>query len=215
MIDLSAENPQEITYRALEGPAGLDRFATLCRESGLKPGDRLAMSVGNRFEFVEIMYGAMRAGRGAGAVEHQARQRRPRLHHPRCRMRWRDLSSLRPIRNLAALADAIGCRMKIAARGRAQGLERLRNPPEGHAAGIFCRSHRRRPPIVPALYVRFDRQAQRRRADACGAAMVDPRGAAILAGRTGRPRAHGSAPLPQERHGRRDQANAALRGIGR
>ena len=29
---------------------------------GLKPGDRLAMSVGNRFEFIEIMYGAMRAG---------------------------------------------------------------------------------------------------------------------------------------------------------
>ena len=29
MIDLSAENPQEITYRALE--ERLDRFATLCR----------------------------------------------------------------------------------------------------------------------------------------------------------------------------------------
>jgi long-chain acyl-CoA synthetase len=60
MIDLFGDAPREVTYRKLE--ERLDRFASLCRSSGLKAGDRLAMSVGNRFEFVEMMYGAMRAG---------------------------------------------------------------------------------------------------------------------------------------------------------
>ncbi|HEY2112476.1 MAG TPA: AMP-binding protein, partial [Dongiaceae bacterium] len=60
MIDLSRAEPLEITYGRLE--ERLDRFAGLTARLGLKPGDRLAMSVGNRFEFIEIMYGAMRAG---------------------------------------------------------------------------------------------------------------------------------------------------------
>ena len=60
LIDLSGAEPLEITYGRLE--ERLDRFARLTARLGLKPGDRLAMSVGNRFEFVEIMYGAMRAG---------------------------------------------------------------------------------------------------------------------------------------------------------
>ena len=60
LIDLSRAEPLEITYGRLE--ERLDRFAALTLRLGLKPGDRLAMSVGNRFEFIEIMYGAMRAG---------------------------------------------------------------------------------------------------------------------------------------------------------
>jgi acyl-CoA synthetase (AMP-forming)/AMP-acid ligase II len=60
MIDLSRAAPREIRYRELEDR--LDRFAALISASGLKPGDRMAMSIGNRFEFVEVMYGAMRAG---------------------------------------------------------------------------------------------------------------------------------------------------------
>src|SRR4051794_36705642 len=60
LIDLSRPEPIEITYGRLE--ERLDRFAALTARLGLKPGDRLAMSVGNRFEFIEIMYGAMRAG---------------------------------------------------------------------------------------------------------------------------------------------------------
>src|SRR5215471_2567104 len=60
LIDLSRDQPVEITYGRLE--ERLDRFAALTKRLGLKPGDRLAMSVGNRFEFIEIMYGAMRAG---------------------------------------------------------------------------------------------------------------------------------------------------------
>ena len=60
IIDLSRDPPVEITYRRLE--ERLDRMAALTRRLGLVPGDRLAMAVGNRFEFIEAMYGAMRAG---------------------------------------------------------------------------------------------------------------------------------------------------------
>src|SRR6266481_8193440 len=56
LIDLSAAEPIEISYRLMD--ERLDRFAGLTSRFGLKPGDRLAMSVGNRFEFIEIMYGA-------------------------------------------------------------------------------------------------------------------------------------------------------------
>jgi long-chain acyl-CoA synthetase len=60
LIDLSDGAPREITYRALE--ARLDRVAAMLSRLGMKAGDRLAMSVGNRIEFVEIMFGAMRVG---------------------------------------------------------------------------------------------------------------------------------------------------------
>jgi long-chain acyl-CoA synthetase len=60
IIDLSGDRPVEVSYRRLN--ERLDRFAALTHRLGLRPGDRLAMAVGNRFEFVEIMYGAMRAG---------------------------------------------------------------------------------------------------------------------------------------------------------
>jgi acyl-CoA synthetase (AMP-forming)/AMP-acid ligase II len=60
IIDLSRDTPVEVTYREFD--ERLDRVAALMRRLGIGPGDRLAMAVGNRFEFLEIMYGAMRAG---------------------------------------------------------------------------------------------------------------------------------------------------------
>jgi len=60
MIDLRTDTPREVTYGELE--ERLNRFAALTRQMGLARGERLAMIVGNRFEFVEVMYGAMRAG---------------------------------------------------------------------------------------------------------------------------------------------------------
>ena len=60
IIDLASDKPRQVTYRDLEDR--LDRVARLLRDSNLQPADRLAMSVGNRFEFVEIFFGAMRAG---------------------------------------------------------------------------------------------------------------------------------------------------------
>src|SRR5258708_15654096 len=60
VIDLSGAAPREVSYRELDERH--DRVAALLTARGLKAGDRFAMAVGNRFEFVEIMYGAMRAG---------------------------------------------------------------------------------------------------------------------------------------------------------
>src|SRR5215469_920189 len=60
LIDLSSAKPREVSYRELDERH--DRVAALLTARGLKPGDCFAMAVGNRFEFVEIMYGAMRAG---------------------------------------------------------------------------------------------------------------------------------------------------------
>jgi len=59
-FDLTGAAERQVTYAELEERQ--NRFAALTATLGLKPGDRMAMAVGNRFEFVEIMYGAMRAG---------------------------------------------------------------------------------------------------------------------------------------------------------
>src|SRR5207237_8907870 len=60
IIDLSGNQPVEVSYRSLDERS--ERFAALRQRLGMRPGDRLAMAIGNRFEFIEIMYGAMRAG---------------------------------------------------------------------------------------------------------------------------------------------------------
>ena len=60
LVDLSRAQPREVSYRELE--ERLDRFAAMVSAAGLRPGDRMAMAIGNRFEFVEVMFGAMRAG---------------------------------------------------------------------------------------------------------------------------------------------------------
>ncbi|MEO1105475.1 MAG: class I adenylate-forming enzyme family protein, partial [Pseudomonadota bacterium] len=60
LIDLCGEAPRELTYAALE--ARLDRVAAWSKAAGIAPGDRVAMAVGNRLEFVEIFFGLMRAG---------------------------------------------------------------------------------------------------------------------------------------------------------
>ena len=48
LIDLSGESARNVSYAELE--ERLDRFAALVTKLGLKPGDRLAMSIGNRFD---------------------------------------------------------------------------------------------------------------------------------------------------------------------
>src|SRR4051812_24236020 len=54
IIDLSRDPRVELSYRRLD--ERLDRFAALLQRLGIRPGDRIAMAVGNRFEFIEIMY---------------------------------------------------------------------------------------------------------------------------------------------------------------
>jgi len=49
-----------VRYGEIE--ARIDRVAALLSAAGMRAGDRLAISIGNRFEFVGVMHGAMRAG---------------------------------------------------------------------------------------------------------------------------------------------------------
>jgi long-chain acyl-CoA synthetase len=60
LFDLSGVTPRNITYRRLE--ERLDRVAAMLSANGLKLGDRLAVSISNRCEFIEVVFGAMRAG---------------------------------------------------------------------------------------------------------------------------------------------------------
>lgn len=60
LVDLSCEPAREVTYREID--ERMNRVASLLTARGMRPGDRMAMAIGNRFEFVEILYGAMRAG---------------------------------------------------------------------------------------------------------------------------------------------------------
>lgn len=120
MIDLSGSTPREVRYAEFEDR--LDRFAALLRTAGLEPGDRLAMSVGNRFEFVEIMYGAMRAGvvpvslntkLGADTLAYI-------LQDSHC-----VAAVVEPSVNahVARLAEAQGCRLRLALGGAVPGWD--------------------------------------------------------------------------------------------
>ena len=60
IFDLFQGSERRITYAMLE--ARVERAAGLLRSIGLKFGDTLALLIGNRFEFIELFFGAMRAG---------------------------------------------------------------------------------------------------------------------------------------------------------
>ncbi len=61
VIDLyDPDNPRQITYRALD--EGCDAVAGGLRAAGLGPGDRVGILALNRVEYLEVLFGAMRAG---------------------------------------------------------------------------------------------------------------------------------------------------------
>ena len=60
IIDLYGGVERRTTYAELDERA--DRVAGLLQKRGVKPGARVGMIVGNRVEFLEIFFGAMRAG---------------------------------------------------------------------------------------------------------------------------------------------------------
>jgi long-chain acyl-CoA synthetase len=60
MIDLWGGTERRTTYGEFD--ARMNRVAAMLTARGLKPGDRMILSAGNRTEFVEAMFGAMRAG---------------------------------------------------------------------------------------------------------------------------------------------------------
>jgi long-chain acyl-CoA synthetase len=60
IIDLFAGTERCSTYRELD--ARMDGVARMLARLGVRPGERVAMLVGNRTEFVEFFFGSMRAG---------------------------------------------------------------------------------------------------------------------------------------------------------
>ena len=60
IIDLFGGRERQITYRALD--ERMNRVASALAQLGVKPGERVAMLVGNRVEFIEFFFGSMRAG---------------------------------------------------------------------------------------------------------------------------------------------------------
>jgi long-chain acyl-CoA synthetase len=60
IIDLHGGIERTLTYAQLDERA--DRAGALVQGLGVKPGERVGMIVGNRAEFLEIFFGAMRAG---------------------------------------------------------------------------------------------------------------------------------------------------------
>jgi long-chain acyl-CoA synthetase len=60
IIDLFGERERCSTYRQLD--ARMDCVASMLARLGVRPGERVAMLVGNRTEFIEFFFGSMRAG---------------------------------------------------------------------------------------------------------------------------------------------------------
>jgi len=60
IIDLFGGRERQVTYRDLD--IRMDRVAAMLAGLGAKPGERVGMLVGNRVEFLELFFGAMRLG---------------------------------------------------------------------------------------------------------------------------------------------------------
>ena len=60
IIDLFGGREHAVTYRQLD--ERMDAVARMLARLGVKPGERVAMLCGNRVEFIEFFFGAMRAG---------------------------------------------------------------------------------------------------------------------------------------------------------
>lgn len=60
IVDLSRPAPLSVSHNILDNR--MDRVAAALQEFGLKAGDRLLLAMGNRYEFIEAFFGAMRAG---------------------------------------------------------------------------------------------------------------------------------------------------------
>ena len=60
VIDLFGGRERAVTYRTLD--ARMDRVAAMLAGLGARAGERIGMLVGNRVEFLEVFFGAMRLG---------------------------------------------------------------------------------------------------------------------------------------------------------
>jgi long-chain acyl-CoA synthetase len=118
LIDLWSGKERRLSYGNLD--ARVNRVASSLQSRGLQPGDRLALLIGNRSEYVETFFGAMRAG--VVPVPLNIKQARPMLEFmiqdagcvaavidPDARSEGRDI------------IDSLGLGLKIALGGTAAG----------------------------------------------------------------------------------------------
>ena len=212
IIDLFGGRERCTTYRQLD--ERMDSVARMLARLGVRAGERVAMLVGNRTEFIEFFFGSMRAGAiplplntrlAAGTLEHI-------IADAACVLAIVDPSSHR---EAAALAARLPLRHRLLLDERARRLSRVRGRdgkagPAGRAA-----SHRGRCPGLPALHVGVDRPTQGRHHDASRHALVRGLQPALLAVLRERPRARGAAALSQERVARHGEADASCRRLVR
>jgi long-chain acyl-CoA synthetase len=69
IIDLFGGAERRLTYRQLD--QRMDACAAMLHELGVRPGERIAMLVGNRSEFIECFFGAMRIGAIPALLNHR------------------------------------------------------------------------------------------------------------------------------------------------
>src|SRR5260370_37088802 len=60
IVDLFGGHERISTYRDLD--ARMNAVASMVARLGVRPGERVAMLIGNRTEFIEFFFGSMRAG---------------------------------------------------------------------------------------------------------------------------------------------------------
>ena len=157
IYDLSLEPAREVTYAEIE--ERLNRVASLLTAHGLEPGDRVAICVGNRFEFVEIMYGMMRAGivpvplntkLSADVIEYT-------LTDAGCRGAVVDPATNKFI---LKVVETLELSLRIAFDAQQDGWLDYETRAHGRFGRVRPARHRRRSSVVPALYIGLHGQAE-------------------------------------------------------
>src|SRR6185369_12518137 len=81
IIDLFGGRERTSTYRQLD--QRMNRVASMLAALGIRPGERVAMLIGNRVEFIEFFFGELRAGdRRSFLQSRRADDCRPRAGSP-------------------------------------------------------------------------------------------------------------------------------------
>ena len=187
------------------------RVARMLARLGVRPGERVAMLVGNRTEFIEFFFGSMRAG--AIPLPLNTRLAADTLEHiiadAACVLAIVDPSSHRDALSRSPRAAVAA---PAAARSDKRRLSVVREPKwQSPRPPVDAASDRGRCPGLPALHVRIDRPAQGRDHDASRHAVVRRLQPALLALRRERPRARRAAAVSQERAARHGEADALCR----
>jgi non-ribosomal peptide synthetase component F len=199
LIDLWNGDERKLTYGNLDDRA--NRVAGLLQSRGLQSGDRLALLVGNRSEYIEIFFGAMRAG--IVPVPLNIKQTRPILE-----FMIEDAGCVGAVIDPDAVSDGLeiidglGLGLKITLGAAAAAWiayeEALVQAPSEYTP-------------VSALHCRFDRSAQGRSAHPRRHVMERTGDSAALADQRFRSWIGCGSAVSQERHARHHQAHSLRR----